>query len=88
MFVCFAPKEDPKIAIAVTVKMQALVLHGGLLQDINGKISERYFTNKKQEDLERISNTNLMPKYYIRKQKVDDSIRAFQWFKMTKTVLI
>jgi penicillin-binding protein 2 len=38
---------------------------------------------KSKEDLERISNTNMMPKYYIRKQQIDDSIRAFQWFKMT-----
>jgi penicillin-binding protein 2 len=39
---------------------------------------------KSKEDLERISNADLMPKYYIRKQKIDDSIRAFQWFKITK----
>jgi hypothetical protein len=25
-----------------------------------------------------------MPKYYIRKQKIADSTRAFEWFKMTK----
>jgi hypothetical protein len=25
-----------------------------------------------------------MPKYYIRKQKVADSLRAFEWFKITK----
>jgi hypothetical protein len=31
---------------------------------------------KSKEDLERISNANLMPKYYIRKQKIADSIRA------------
>jgi len=24
-----------------------------------------------------------MPKYYIRKQQIEDSIRAFQWFKKT-----
>jgi penicillin-binding protein 2 len=62
--------------------MQALVLHGlAYCRILMEKLSERYFTNKKQEDLERISNTNLMPKYYIRKQKVDDSIRAFQWLR-------
>ncbi|HEX3165155.1 MAG TPA: hypothetical protein VHQ93_02790, partial [Chitinophagaceae bacterium] len=26
----------------------------------------------------------LMPKYYVRKQKVADSLRAFEWFKITK----
>ena len=25
-----------------------------------------------------------MPKYYVRKQKVADSLRAFEWFKITK----
>jgi len=39
---------------------------------------------KSKEDLERISNANLMPKYYVRKQKVADSLRAFEWFKLTK----
>ena len=26
----------------------------------------------------------MMPKDYKRKQQIDDSIRAYQWFKMTK----
>jgi len=39
---------------------------------------------KSKEDLERISNTNMMPKYYVRKQKVADSLRAYEWFKLTK----
>ena len=34
--------------------------------------------------LKRSQRTNLMPKYYVRKQKVADSLRAFEWFKMTK----
>ena len=39
---------------------------------------------KSKEDLERISNADLMPKYYIRKQKVADSLRDVEWFRMTK----
>ena len=39
---------------------------------------------KSKEDLERISTANLMPKYYVRKQKVSDSLRAYEWFKITK----
>ena len=39
---------------------------------------------KSKEDLTRISNADLMPKYYIRVQQKEDSIRAFDWFKKTK----
>ena len=39
---------------------------------------------KSKEDLERISNADLMPKYYVRKQFIEDSTRAVEWFKRTK----
>ena len=86
MFVCFAPKENPRIAIAVTVE------NAGFGSTWAGPIArilmEKYLNDTMQEkskaDVERISNTNLMPKYYIRKQYIADSLRAFEWFKMTK----
>src|SRR4029079_3465264 len=86
MFVCFAPKEDPKIAIAVTVENAGFgATWAGLIAAI---LMEKYMNDtlqtKSKEDLERISKANLMPKYYIRKQKIADSTRAFEWFKMTK----
>jgi penicillin-binding protein 2 len=86
MFVCFAPKEDPKIALAVAVE------NAGFGASWAGPIArilmEKYLNDtlqaKSKEDLERISNADLMPKYYIRKQYIADSTRAFEWFKMTK----
>ena len=86
MFVCFAPKENPKIALAVTVE------NAGFGSTWAGPIArilmEKYLNDTIQEsskaDIERIATSDLMPKYYIRKQEIDDSIRAFQWFEMTK----
>jgi penicillin-binding protein 2 len=85
MFVCFAPKEDPKIAIAVTVENAGFgaTWAGPIARILMEKYLNDTLQTKSKEDLERISNANLMPKYYIRKQKIEDSIRAFQWFKKT-----
>ena len=86
MFVCFAPKEDPKIAIAVTVENAGFgsTWAGPIARILMEKFLNDTLQTKSKEDLERISNTNLMPKYYVRKQKVADSLRAFEWFKITK----
>ena len=86
MFVCFAPKENPKIALAVTVE------NAGFGSTWAGPIArilmEKYLNDTIQassvKDVERISGTDLMPKYYIRLQEYTDSIRAYQWFKLTK----
>ena len=85
MFVCFAPKEDPKIAIAVTVENAGFgsTWAGPIARILMEKYLNDTLQTKSKEDLEKISNTNLMPKYYIRLQKIEDSIRAFQWFKKT-----
>jgi len=86
MFVCFAPKENPKIAIAVTVENAGFgsTWAGPIARILMEKFLNDTLQTKSKEDLERISNTNLMPKYYVRKQKVADSLRAFEWFKITK----
>src|SRR5205085_8981669 len=51
-------------------------------------IVEKYLTDSLRADrkieADRIANANLMPSYLTRQQFVADSIRAFQWFKMTK----
>ncbi len=86
MFVCFAPKENPKIAIAVFVQ------NAGFGATWAGPISrlmmEKYLNDtlmpKSKEDLERISKTNLMPAYFKRAQYKEDSIRAFKWYQTTK----
>ena len=36
------------------------------------------------QEVDRIANTNLMPSYLTRQQFVADSIRAFEWFKLTR----
>jgi penicillin-binding protein 2 len=49
---------------------------------------EKYLNDTIQKssiaDVERISNTNKMPTWLTREQYRTDSIRAFEWFKMTK----
>ena len=86
MFVCFAPKEDPKIAIAVTVENAGFgaTWAGPIARILMEKYLNDTLQTKSKEDLERISNTNLMPKYFIRVQQKTDSVRAFEWFKKTK----
>lgn len=86
MFVAFAPKDDPKIAIAVAVENAGYgATWGGPIARI---LIEKYLNDTIQEtskaDLERISNANLMPKWLTREQYKADSVRAFEWFKMTK----
>lgn len=85
MFVCFAPKENPKIAIAVAVENAGFgATWGGPIARI---LMEKYLNDtlqtKSVEDVERIANTNLMPDYYKRLQYKTDSLRARDWFKKT-----
>ncbi|MFM7671339.1 MAG: penicillin-binding protein 2 [Bacteroidota bacterium] len=86
MFVCFAPKENPKIALAVFVQ------NAGYGATWAGPISriliEKYLNDtlsvKSRSDSVRISSTNLMPAYFKRLQIKEDSLRAREWFKITK----
>ncbi len=86
MFVCFAPKENPRIAIAVFVQ------NAGFGSTWAGPISrlmiEKYLNDTLQQksiaDLDRISKANLMPSYFKRLQYKEDSIRAIEWFQKTK----
>jgi len=78
MFVCFAPREDPKIAIAVVVENAG---HGSTwAAPIASLLVEKYLNDtlrtERLKEVERISNTNLMPKYLVRAQFVSDSTRA------------
>lgn len=86
LFVCFAPREDPKIAISVIIE------NGGYGATWAGPMAyllvEKYLTDSLREDrrkeVDRIAAANLMPSYLTREQFKADSIRAFEWFKMTK----
>lgn len=86
LFVCFAPRENPKIAVAVIVE------NGGFGATWAGPMAylmvEKYLTDSLRADrvkeADRIAAANLMPAYLTREQFKEDSIRAFQWYEMTK----
>ncbi|MET0635722.1 MAG: penicillin-binding protein 2 [Chitinophagaceae bacterium] len=86
MFVCFAPKDDPKICVAVVVENAG---YGGTWAGpISRMIMEKYLvdtlTARSKADFERISNTNIMPAYLKTLQFITDSARANEWFRKTK----
>lgn len=86
MFVCFAPKENPKIALAVFVQNAGYgaTWAGPISRILMEKYLNDTLTKRSEADLERISGTNLMPAYFKRLQYKEDSIRAFKWFQTTK----
>ena len=86
LFVCFAPMENPKIAVAVIIE------NGGFGATWAGPMAylmvEKYLTDSLRADrkieVDRIAAANLMPSFLQRLQYIADSIRAFEWFRMTK----
>ena len=85
MFVCFAPRENPKIAIAVVVENAGFgaTWAGPIARILMEKYLNDTLQTKSKDDLERISNTNLMPPYLKRLQFIEDSSRARRWFEIT-----
>ncbi len=86
MFVCFAPRENPQIAIAVVVENAGFgsTWAGPIASLIMEKYLNDTLRTERLKEVERISSTNLMPDYLDRLQYIEDSIRAFKWFEMTK----
>jgi penicillin-binding protein 2 len=86
MFLCFAPRENPKIAIAVVVENAGFgaTWAGPIARILLEKYLNDTLQTKSKEDLERISSSNLMPPYLQRLQFKEDSIRARKWFETTK----
>jgi penicillin-binding protein 2 len=85
MFVCFAPRENPKIAIAVVVENAG---HGATwAAPIASLLLEKFLFDTLRADrlieVERIAHTNLIPKYLVRFQFSSDSARAARWGKET-----
>jgi penicillin-binding protein 2 len=86
MFVCFAPRENPKIAIAVVVE------NAGFGATWAGPIAalmmEKYLNDtlrpERAKEVERIAAANLMPGWLVREQYKADSTRAQFYFKLTK----
>ncbi|MCH5715107.1 penicillin-binding transpeptidase domain-containing protein [Niabella hibiscisoli] len=83
MFVCFAPKEDPKICVAVVVESGGY--GGSSAGPIARLMMEKYLFDtlnaKSEADVERTAKVNLMPPYLPRLQYLTDSARAHQWLK-------
>lgn len=86
MFVCFAPRENPKIAIAVVVENAG---YGGTWAGpIAALMMEKYLNDtlrpERVKEVERVAGTDLMPGWIIREQFKADSTRAVNWFRITK----
>jgi len=86
MFVCFAPREDPKICIAVAI--QNAGFGATWAAPIGSLLVEKYLNDtiraERKPEIERISSANIMPEYLNRVQYKTDSVRAYKWFEMTK----
>lgn len=86
LFACFAPMEDPKIAVAVIVE------NGGFGATWAGPMAylmvEKFLKDSLRADrkaeVKRISKENLMPSYLPRLQYKEDSVRARFYFNLTK----
>jgi penicillin-binding protein 2 len=85
MFVCFAPREDPKIAIAVVI--QNAGFGATWAGRIGSLLAEKYLrdtlTATRVKLATDIANTNLLPGYLVRLQFVTDSSRAAIWAQQT-----
>jgi hypothetical protein len=85
IFVCFAPRENPQIAVAVVIQNAG---YGATwAAPIGSLLVEKYLrdtlTQARVEKATMIANTNLMPGYLIRLQYHTDSLRAISWAKLT-----
>jgi penicillin-binding protein 2 len=86
MFVCFAPRENPKIAIAVVVENAG---YGSTsAAPIASLLMEKYLNDTLRPEsvkkAEAMAARNLMPSILKREQFIADSLRAVEWFKITK----
>jgi penicillin-binding protein 2 len=86
MFVCFAPRENPKIAIAVVVE------NAGFGSTSAGPIAsllmEKYLNDTLRAEsvkkIDELSKKDMMPSILKVQQHIADSLRAVEWFKITK----
>ena len=85
VFVCFAPRDNPKIALAVVVENSGF--GNTWAAPIAGILVEKYLNDtlrtERKAQVEQIANANLMPSYLDRLQYIEDSTRARRWFEMT-----
>ncbi|HET6254104.1 MAG TPA: penicillin-binding protein 2 [Puia sp.] len=81
IFACFAPRENPKIAVAVIVENGG---HGAYAAaPIASLLVEKYLRDTIATDRleleDEMTNKNTMPKYLVRQQFKADSVRAADW---------
>jgi penicillin-binding protein 2 len=85
IFVCFAPREDPKIAIAIVVENAGF--GATWAAPMGSFLIEKYLTDSirsdRMKEVERIAGTNLLPNWIIVEQYYQDSLRAAAWAKQT-----
>jgi penicillin-binding protein 2 len=85
LFVCFAPREDPKIVVAVVVENGGY--GGAQAGPIASLLVEKYLNDtlrtERLQEVDRIAGVNLMPKYLVRLQFRADSTRAARWARQT-----
>lgn len=83
VFVCFAPRENPKIAIAVVVENAG---YGGTWGGpIAAILMEKYLNDtlrpEKIKKMEEVAAANLLPPHLKRLQFKADSTQAYDWYK-------
>jgi penicillin-binding protein 2 len=86
MFVCFAPRENPTIALAVIVENAG---YGSTsAAPIASLLIEKFLNDTLRPEsikrIEELSNKNLMPSHLPRLQYKADSTRAYRWYQITK----
>lgn len=85
LFVCFAPREDPKIVVAVVVENAGF--GATWAAPIASLLVEKYLRDtlrtERLKEVDRISSANLMPSYLPRLQFIADSTRGAYWFNRT-----
>jgi penicillin-binding protein 2 len=86
VFVCFAPRENPQIAIAVVVENAGF--GSTWAAPIASLLMEKYLNDtlraERVKEVERIASANLMPAWLDREQYKADSARAAYWAGLTK----
>lgn len=86
MFVCFAPRENPKIAVAVVVENSGF--GATWAAPIASLLVEKYLNDtirtERLKEIDRIASADLMPSYLGRLQFIEDSTRAYKWLEHYK----
>lgn len=86
VFVCFAPRENPQIALAVVVENSGF--GNTWAAPIAGLMMERYLKDSlsvdRMKEVDRIYHSSLLPSYIPYLQYIEDSSRAANWLQRYK----